>query len=133
MTGPAIRKLLDITFGNSDAEVASMIADALLESDRLPYCFSIDHNIGAPKFAACPFHYDFTYGKTVGINTHDRQLAHGWIREAALKGYAVTRAGHHTPSIKDKEGYGPAYTIKRCRERAEFMRRPADDEDDIPF
>lgn len=129
--GPALRKLLDIDF-ESDEEVASMVATALLEIERLPYSFSINHNIGAPLFVACPLPYAFAYGKTVGICTQDRAVAFKWINDAILKGYAVTRAGYHTPGIKDREGYGPAYTIERCRERAQFHRRPADD-DDIPF
>jgi hypothetical protein len=86
-------QLLEIKPDEPDVVVATLAAGAALEIDRQPYCFSINHNVGAPKFAACPVRYDFRWGKTVGIKTMMATEALTWITEALLLGYTVTRAG----------------------------------------
>jgi hypothetical protein len=127
-------RLLMVADAHDDATVAAWIAEAALEADRLPYAFSIDHNVGAPKYEACPLTYDFKFARTVGINTSNRLLAKTWIIQAVKLGYTVTRAGHRTPGIKDNEPYGFAYSIKRVRERATYHQTPrVENDDDIPF
>lgn len=126
-------RLLEIK-DESDSEVARLIAEAALESDKQPYCFSINHNVGAPDFKGCPLVYDFRWGKTVGINTMDRKRAYLWIVSALNRGYTVTRAGHKTQGIKDREPYGFAYDISHVRLRAFYHQQPKpENDDDIPF
>lgn len=106
--------------------VAALIADYLLESDRLPYAFSIDHNVGPPGYKRCPMHYEWKLGKTVGIETAYRNVARQWLIDAAMKGFTVSRVGlNHKPD-------GPSNSIERARSRANTRRFKFDD-DDIPF
>lgn len=131
-------QLLEIKPDMPDYKVAALIAGAMLETDRVPYMFSIDHNIGAPKFEACPLHYDFTYGKTVGIETMKRYEAREWIIRALLMGYNVTAAASDRKrkfGVAHRAPYGVAHSIKRARSRADFHAKLANGEldDDIPF
>lgn len=128
-------QLLDATPAMDDIALAATAANAAVESERLPYCFSIDHNIGAPKFAACKLKYDFTWGKTVGIETSDKRVAASWIASALVLGYTVTRAGHRTQGVQDRAPYGEAWSLSRIRERAARHQapKPENDDDDIPF
>jgi hypothetical protein len=119
-------RLLKIDDSISSAEIATMIADYLLESDRLPYAFSIDHNVGPPHYRACPLRYDWKLGKTVGIETENSHVARQWLVEAAMNGFIVSRVDRkHKPD-------GPSNSIERARSRANTRRFKFDD-DDIPF
>lgn len=142
----AAQKLLDIQPHASDQAVAVFIAEALLESDRQPYCFAINHDIRPPKCLACPLEYDWSLKDHVGIETQDRRKAEHWITQAALKGYTVAPAGMsgHNQAFPRHQQYGLTYNIANVRRRAEWhqgeeTRRAAykaagkDMDDDIPF
>lgn len=115
--------------------VADLAANAAVESERIPYCFSINHNVGAPHYKSCPLRYDFKWGKTVGIKTNDKVVAHAWIRSALVLGYSVNRAGARTQGIIDHAPYGETWEITRIRERAVRHQNPPklENDDDIPF
>jgi hypothetical protein len=130
--------LLEIAPDADDPTIAALIAEALLESERLPYCFSIDHNIGAPKYEACPLDYDFAWGKTVGIDTSDRERAKQWLIKAMLRKYTVTLASGRMgfpPGIRFHAPHGSPHSISRAKMRAQFHQRPKpeNNDDDIPF
>jgi hypothetical protein len=124
----ASQRLLEIDDAVSSAQVAVLIADYLLESDRIPYCFSIDHNVGPPRYTKCPVQYHWGHKKTVGILSTDLQWTRGWITEALLAGYTVSRVDRkHRPD-------GPASNIEAARRRAATHRTLRDlPDDDIPF
>lgn len=118
--------LLAITPAVPDRAVAYMIAGYLLESDRTPYWFSINHNPGPPRNLACPVEYDWTLKGRVGIKTQVRLLACKWIERAALAGYEISREG----------GKPLTASIASARRRAEYAQRPKpeiNNDDDIPF
>lgn len=135
----AAQKLLDIQSHASGQVVAIFIAEALLESDRQPYCFAINHDIRPPKCLACPLDYDWSLKDHVGIETQDRRKAEHWITQAAMKGYTVSMAGvsgHNVPSPRHQP-YGTAISIASARRRAEWHQRTPEqkkaDDDSIPF
>lgn len=120
----------------TDAELAEFAAEKLLETDRQPYCFSINHNVGPPKNMACPLLYDFVYGKTVGIETQDRVRAYRWIEQAILQGYTVSRAAsdrQHKYGVARFAVYGPSSSLKYLRMQEEYLARVSSNDDDIPF
>lgn len=101
-----------------------MIADAMLESDRQPYWFSINHNPGPPKCLACPVDYDWVLKGRVGIKTPNRRRAHAWIMRAALHGYEIAREG----------GKPLTFSLAIVRRRAHYHQTPKlENDDDIPF
>ena len=108
----------------SDAEVARLVALCMLESDRQPYWFSINHDIRPPAMKACPIGFDYAKKDRVGIKTRLRSRAEQWITDAALAGYEI-----------DREGGGMSLTmsITRARRLAERAQTPRTDDEDIPF
>ena len=120
------QKLLGLKPDAHDVDVAVMIAEALLESDIKPYTFSINHNVGAPKYEACPLDYHWTLKKEVGIAMQSRVHARLWIIAALMKGYTVTQA-------HPKARVASSNSIARARSRAAYHQQPKDHEDDIPF
>lgn len=117
-------RLLTITADNSDRNVANMIAAAMLETDRQPYWFSINHDVRPPKCLACPVHYDWNLKDRVGIKTLVRERAFDWIASAAMHGYQINREG----------GKPLTSSIAIARRRAEMAQRPKlENDDDIPF
>lgn len=117
----ASAKLLDITRATSDRQVAMILAEAMLERDRVPYWFSINHDIRPPKCLACPLDYDWSLKGRVGIKTLARTRALKWITDAALAGYEISREG----------GRPLTSSLVIARRRAEYHQTP--DDDDIPF
>lgn len=116
--------LLTITSGHDDTVVARMIADYMMESDRQPYWFSINHNPGPPRNLACPVDYDWVLKGRVGIKTLDKRRAHAWIVRAVSHGYDISREG----------GKPLTSSIAIARRRAENHQRPKlENDDDIPF
>src|ERR1700757_4941011 len=99
-----------------DADVAKLVARYMLESDRVPYWFSIDHDIGPPKYAACPVDFDWSAKKRVGIKTNNRARAEKWIAAAVLAGYTVSR---ETERQKDL-----TCSIAIARRRAFYAQQP---------
>lgn len=131
MAVSASQRLLEFNPAVADSVIASIIADLLLESDRQPYVFGIYHSVRAPKYEACPVDYDWTLGGRVGIHTSIRLKARVWIREAALRGYAISRADPKTHRPE-----GPSISIKSARDRAAWFRdrkSREENDDDIPF
>lgn len=128
----ATEALRSMKLESSGETVALLIANALLESDRQPYCFSINHDIRPPKNLACPVTYDWSLRGHVGIETWGRFTAREWIINALLKGYSVAKV-HPKQRIVE----GLSYSIETVRARAEFYQRPkaesTHDDDDIPF
>lgn len=120
-------QLLAITPKVPDYTVALMIADVMTESEREPYCFSINHSVGPPDRKACPLPYDWAYKKTVGITKKSRAEAEKWLVHALMKGYTVERV---SPKDHLPDG-GSCYSIATARRRAYIC--DIDDEDDIPF
>lgn len=121
---PASRRLLMLKPDAQDRLISQMIAEAMLETDRQPYWFSINHDIRPPKNLACPLHYDWILKDRVGIKTLVRETARKWIAAAAMHGYQISREGGHPLTT----------SIAIARRRAENHQRPrTDDEDDIPF
>lgn len=137
----AAQALLEVNLSTSNIMIASRIAAALLENDRQPYCFAINHDIRPPKCLACPLDYDWSLKDHVGIETQDRRKAEHWIEQAALKGYVISTAGvsGHNTAVRCHQPYGLTYSIRKARERAEWhqsdLERKAkgDPDDDIPF
>lgn len=129
-------KLLAITNATPDSEVAKLIACAMLETDKLPYAFSINHNIGPPDNKRCPLEFDWSYKNTVGIETMDNLVAMNWLTRAALGGYVLTGAvpakGFRGPGQKVHDRLGAPYSIVNARRRAEWAQAPKNDYD-IPF
>ena len=125
MPQSAASQLAAIDGSQTDEAIALLIAEALLESDRQPYCFGINHDVRAPNYEPCPYRYDWRLGGTVGIETDIHLRAKLWITHALIGGYDVFRASVRT----HKPESGP-HSIKRCRVTAEYRRRP---DDDIPF
>ena len=121
-----IKKLLEIKPETSDRRIASMIAEYMLETDRTPYVFAINHNVRPPKCLACPVHYDWAIKDRVGINTTDKEKARRWLIHAAMLGYIVDRYDDQTALT---------CSIAIARRRAEIHQRPKPklDDDDIPF
>lgn len=126
----ASERLLLIDDSYHSAKVASMIADHLLESDRQPYIFSINHYAGPPRNAACPLVYDWSYKRSVGITRAHKPGARTWIVAALMRGYTVQRCD------KDHRPDGPSGNIERARWSAQnyqsYIKGKSDD-DDIPF
>ena len=109
-----------------DRAVAKLVALYLLESDRHPYWFSINHDIRPPAMKRCPIEFDWALGDHVGIKTNIRPRAEKWIIDDALAGYRVSR-----------EGRPPALTLSLAvaRAGAAYAQRPrvVYGDDDIPF
>lgn len=123
------QRLLEINPTASDDIFAALIAEALLESDRQPYCFSINHDIRPPKNKACPLPYDWALAARLGITTHYRVRAREWIIQAALARYTVSQARAKTLAL-----HGLSLSIRTARARAEYHQRPnKENDDDIPF
>jgi hypothetical protein len=83
-----------VTSADSDAAVAKLIADHLLESvgARGYYILSIFHDVRKRSTAGpCPVEYDWHRKNIVGIRTKDRAQAERWIVECELLGYGVFR------------------------------------------
>lgn len=117
-------RLLTITAANSDRNVSEMIAAAMLETDRQPYWFSINHDVRPPKNLRCPLHYDWALKGRVGIKTLDRERARKWIASAVIHGYQIDREG----------GVPLTSSLVIARRRAENHQRPQlENEDEIPF
>ncbi len=118
-------RLLEIKPDLPARNVSEMIAAAMLETDRQPYWFSINHDIRPPKCLACPLHYDWALKDRVGIKTLNRERAHKWIANAAFRGYQVNREGGRPLTL----------SLEIARRRAEYHQRPKPeiDDDDIPF
>ena len=128
-------QLDDITEHWTDQRVADLLALAAVESERIPYCFVINHDVRGRDLKACPVPYDFDSKGHVGIETMDKEKARGWLAKAILLGYTATHAGpeeRRRSGLKPRQPYGDSYSVRRARERAEWKRRP-DDDDDIPF
>jgi hypothetical protein len=105
-----------------DADVAKLVALYLLENERVPYWFSIPHDIGPPAFRACPVQFDWAQKKRVGIKTNIKPKAEAWIIKAALAAFEISR----------DNGTPLTMSIARARREAMWAQRPDDDED-IPF
>lgn len=122
--------LNEIKIGTPADVVADLIASEALKLDRLPYCFSIDHNVGPPRYLPCALPYDWYKGKEVGINTKDRSQAYYWLVRALISGYRITRVD---PKRHEADG-GISTSIKRARESAAYQQKVKDNpDDDIPF
>ena len=109
----------------SDRDVAKLVALYLMESDRQPQWFSINHDIRPPAMKRCPLSFDWAVKDRVGIKTNIRPRAAQWIIDAALAGYIISR-----------EGRGPDLTMSlaRARQRAWYAQhKPVLGDDDIPF
>lgn len=129
-------QLDDITEHWTDQRVADLLALAIVEPERIPYCFLIDHNTRGPGFPASPVAYDFETKGGVGIETMDKEKAREWLAKAILLGYTAHHAGpeqRRRSGLKPRQPYGDSYSIRRARQRADWKRRPQDDTDDIPF
>lgn len=102
--------------------VAALVARYMLENDRQPYWFSINHDIRPPAMKACPLEFDWAMKDRVGIKTRLHHRAKKWIIDAALLDYTVS-----------SEGPGKALTmsVARARRLAEIAQLPPDE--DIPF
>jgi hypothetical protein len=109
----------------ADATVARLVTLYMLESDRQPYWFSINHDIRPPAMKKCPLEFDWAIKDRVGIKTRMRHRAEKWITDAALAGYTIAREGG---------GLSLTMSIAHARRVAEIAQRPplADDEE-IPF
>jgi hypothetical protein len=138
----AAQALLEIKSHTPDQAVAGLIVNALLESDRQPYCFAINHDVRPPKCLACPLEYDWSLKDHVGIETPDRRKAEHWITQAVLKGYTVSMAGVSGRNVASPrhQPYGATMSIPWARKRAKWhqsdLARKASGEDlddDIPF
>lgn len=113
-----------ITDANSDRNVSEMIAAMMLEIDRKPYWYTINHDIRPPKNMACPLYYDYALKDRVGIKTLVRERARKWIARAALLGYTVAREG----------GKPLTSSLEIARRRAaNHQRPPLENDNDIPF
>jgi hypothetical protein len=105
-----------------DRDVAALVALYMLESDRRPYHFSINHDIRPPAMKRCPLRFEWAIKDRVGIKTNIRAHAEKWIIEAALAGYTISR-----------EGREPVLTMSldRARQRAWYAQfitlHPCDD------
>ncbi len=126
-------ELLKIRPDVSDRRIAMMIAEALLELDRQPYCFTINHDVRPPKSVPCRVHYDWARKDRVGITTLDRERARRWLIRAALAGYTISQA-----QSKGREKHHPtgrSLSLTIARNRAEYERNLSklDFNDDIPF
>lgn len=121
------QRLLDIKPDASDREVAMLIAEYMLEADRVPYRFAINHDVRPPKNLACPLAYDWTRRDVVGIDTSNKELARKWLTNAVLRGYTVSQYVKFDP-------VGRSSSLQRARGRAALHQMPkGDDADDIPF
>lgn len=107
-----------------DVDIARLVAQYMLETDRQPYWFSINHDIRPPAMKACPIGFDWAIKDRVGIKTRMRHRAEKWITDAALAGYIIS-----------SEGPGKVLTMSTARARrlAERAQRPPLTDDDIPF
>lgn len=127
-------QLDNVTEKWSDWRVATLLANSIVEIERVPYCFVINHDVR--KGEACPVKYDFTYKGMVGIETEDKETAQIWLETVLALGY---RANHAGPEMRRRSGcrprqpYGDTYSVESVRRRADHKRRPPDDDDDIPF
>jgi hypothetical protein len=118
-------QLLNVNLNASDRTIAMLIAEMMLESDALPYKFSINHDIRPPACKACALHYDWALKDTVGITTTDKLVARRWITHACLLGYRVTQENGQNPLSS---------SIEIARQRAARHQAPKDEtDDDIPF
>jgi hypothetical protein len=119
------QRLLAITPEISERQVATLIAEYMVETERLPYWFSINHDVRPPKCLACPIGYDWASKARVGIKTSDKRKAWGWIKDAVMLGYEVRREG---------DTFALTSSIAIARRRAETHQRPPlSGDDDIPF
>lgn len=106
-------------------DVAALVALYMLELDRQPYWFSINHDIRPPAMKRCPLEFDWAIKDRVGIKTRLQHRTKQWIIDAAMRGYTIS-----------SEGPGRVLTmsIARARRLAEIAQRPRlDNDDDIPF
>lgn len=129
-------KLLEIQPTTPNRQVALMIAAALLESERQPYCFAINHDIRPPKNKPCPLDYDWALKGHVGIETQDRRKAEAWLARAAIRGYTISPAGTslRNSTAPCHQPYGTTASIAIARRRAEWHQKPqSEKDDDIPF
>ncbi len=124
----AAEQLLEITDATSVREIAVLVAEAMLETDRQPYAFCINHNVGKPDYKACPLEYDWHRGALVGIDTMNRTRALSWIGHAISRGYIVSTVDRkHKPD-------GSSMSLDKARSRAAYHQRPkVENDDDIPF
>lgn len=132
------QQLREIAPDISDESLAALIGKAMTESELTPYCFVINHNVGAPKYAACPVRYDFKFKTFVGILTSDKRIAEKWIADAIKLGYEVHRAGNGTTLAPARlhNPYDALSSLPRVRELAKRHQQPkelSDNDDDIPF
>ena len=109
-----------------DSMVATLVALYMLESERQPYWFSINHDIRPPAMKRCPLEFDWAIRDRVGIKTNIRPRAEKWIIDAALAGYNVSREGRE-PSL--------TMSLARARQRAWYAQHKPEigDDDTIPF
>jgi len=117
------QNLLDISPDASDRKIANLIAEYMLETDRTPYVFSINHSVRPPLCLPCPVPYDWTIKDRVGINSTDKERARRWIIQAAMLGYSVERTGDKTALTM---------SIAIARRRAKYHQMSSND-DIIPF
>lgn|SRR6478736_1867918 len=118
-------RLLTISPSLPDRNVAAMIAAMMLEIDRQPYWFSINHDTRPPACRACRLDYDWNLKGRVGIKTMNRERARRWITHALLLQYQVSREG----------GKPLTSSLEIARRRAANHQRPPSEntDDDIPF
>lgn len=109
-----------------DAGVAKLVALYMLETERIPYWFSINHDIRPPAMKACPIRFDWAKKDRVGIKTNIKPMAEAWIIDAARAGYVVQR----------DNGTPLTMSIARARDLAKWAQRTPEEkahDDDIPF
>jgi hypothetical protein len=113
-----------------DRDLARLIARAAIERERIPYRFSINHDIRPPRNLRCPVDYDWALKDRVGIDTPDRMRTLTWLTDVLMLGYTIRE-------VDDKHRTsGLLYSIAAVRERAAYHQRPKPvygDDDDIPY
>jgi hypothetical protein len=108
----------------SDRDVARLVALYMLETDRQPYWFSINHDIRPPGMKRCPIGFDYAKKDRVGIKTRVRHIAEKWLTDAALAGYDISSEG---------PGHILTMNIARARRLAERAQAPPLTDEEIPF
>lgn len=76
---------------DDDFSLAGAVADYILQ-ERVGYKYHCSIFFDVRKRTAraqCPVRYDWTRKNLIGIATADRDVAHGWIVDALLLGFAV--------------------------------------------
>lgn len=118
---------------DSDEQIARALCDEIIVKcdSRRPIKVTINHNIGPPKYEACPLYYSLRIGREVGIEHDDCTSVREWIVSALLRGYIVSRYS--------QRGFEGAVSVQRARETAKYHEglarrtRNMDGDDDIPF